>query len=521
MKSLLAGSACLLFALHSAVAAEQQAAYIFVSRLDAAAYEKAVAGLPQRRIDPEVVKDSPFPTWGVLVSRVTPNSQASRAGLTAGTIIDGLNGAEYHYHKQGLDPDANGKRVVSAVTPDGVHHDFNFKPGIIGTSSGKGYLSEQYLFQNIPRGKWDRDMLVAALAFQQSDHALAEAALQRAGAAGMPPSIFTTYFGALLALDHGEAALSRKMMEDLLKQLPSDRKKISRFFFPGLATLTFAFQNFDLLEPVLADREGMENELQPDSIQSWKAWAKSGPHESLLKRAIANAGDNVMQRVIPVSDNWHEEYQMMDPDPLRRDNHTAWLPPTYYDHRPFAPPVPFHDAIWETRVAVGDGGDFKSTQRISFNNFSLSLIDRAGKSDFARESPDRDGRTVASFDYYHDSSGERYVRFTGGPASGDVETYQDIPLLNADELRGAENRAKSGQVPLAVSDPHFVTVTIIRLGDEVEILLDRHPVLHIPIDPKVGELAFLLHANGTSFVVSHMSLRPIYPAKLNPSAEKE
>ncbi len=163
------------------------ASYLFRPLMDYGAYAKAMGDLPAKRIDPSAVASSPFPTWGVIVLRVTPGSQAAAAGMVNGTVIESVNEKEYYHRKLGMDPDANGKRHIWAVDPTGVQHEYNFKPGLLGNSSVNGPRPEQYVFQNSPRGEWDRDMLVAAVAFEAGDHPLAETALQRATAAGMPP----------------------------------------------------------------------------------------------------------------------------------------------------------------------------------------------------------------------------------------------------------------------------------------------------------------------------------------------
>ena len=220
-----------------------------------------------------------------------------------------------------------------------------------------------------------------------------------------------------------------------------------------------------------------------------------------------------MPRVIPEQGKWGGEFEMMDPGPLRNLPYGAWIPPGHYDHRPFAPPVPLRDAIWEIEVAVGDGGPLEPAIRSKgFHELNFSVIDRVGQSAAAAGSPhSRRDRVVVGASSYHNLNNERFLRVSGGPSGEEFETQHAVPLLDSHKVQATQDRHKdkAGPPMLESNDPHIYQLTFIRLGDEAEILLDGRPIMHIPIDPKVGDLAFLVHSVGASFVITKMSLRPI------------
>jgi hypothetical protein len=497
-------------------AADEAVAYKFSFPINDDAYAKATGSLPQPRIDPKTVGSSPFPTWGLTIASVTPGSEADKMGLTVDSVIARLNGEEYFHHKLGLNPDAGGKRVLSVISPQGVPHDYDLKPGKNGFSAGNSYRYEQYIYQNTPRGKWDRDLLVASVAWQAGNHPLAEAALQRAGDAGLPSSVFTRYFGALLALDHGDLDLSHKLLSALLKDLPADRGKISRFFYPGLSTLALAYQDFDLLAACVAEREGLTRELQQASIVPWKAWAKAGPHESLYQKAVANAGQNLIPGVTKVKAQWVYDPNDLDLEPLKKDNFGNWIPMGHYDFHAFEPAGSIKDAIWEIQFACGDGGELERTGYESINSLKFVVCDRAGTSARAKRSPrDRDARAIAGFTYIRSANGERLVRLTGGPTGEDIDTQSFVPLLSNSQLDAAKANRNSGKPLIDPADSHFSKLTMIRIGNEAEILLNERSIFHIPIDPEVKDLAFFVFSQGTSYFIDHMSLRPIVVVDLD------
>jgi hypothetical protein len=517
MRKLMSWPLLLAAPLAGLVRAAEEANYPFASRLDDARYQVVVATLPQKRIDPAAVAASPFPNWGLRVVRVTPGSQADQMGMKAESVISKLNGTEYYHHKAGLRPDKDGKRVVTVVSAEGEVRDYDFKAGVVGTRAGNDYRYEQYLYQNTPRGKWDRDLLVAAVAWQQGNHPLAEDALARATAAGLPASVFTRFYGGLLALDRGQPDLSRRLTAAVVKELPADPAKISRFFHPGLATLGLAFQDFSLLEPGAIDRAGLDSEIQAATIKPWKAWSKSGPRPSLLKQALAGAGEEKIPSIIKERAEWANDHAKLDLDPLRRDGFAISIPTGHYDMHVFTPPEPIRDAIWEIHFALADGGDLKPVGVESMNTLRFAMLDRAG--DASRRPSTTGGlenRMIAGLTYDRQRNNERLVKITGGPAGGEVvDTQVFLPVLGAKEFEALKARGGPGKRRLEPDDPRLAKLTFIRIGNEVEVLSGSRPILHLPIDPKVKDLAFYIFSQGTNYIVDHMSLRPISAVDLN------
>jgi len=425
--------------------------------------------------------------------------------MVKGSLIHRLNGKEYYFHKQGLHAAPDGRREVAWISPDGIEHTFNFAPGRIGISSGRGDRPDLYVFRNSPRGEWDRDLLIAATAWYQGDHVLAESGLLRAKAKGLPDSPITAYYQALFTFDRGDLAGARKAYDALLAQLPADKKMISRFYHPGLVTLGLAFQDFDTVEAAVVEREGMKDELQPATVRNWKAWAAGKPHESLLARAVAGAGEELRSKIIKLDNDWSGPFEVWDPKPFRKDGYAIVLKPSFYDYRPFTLPTPLRDAIWEVTVALRDSDELHGTMGTAYGTFEIALVDRPGTSTAAAQAPDsRDARRLIGLKRQHVLSGERIFCYAGSPdGRQEAEGQLHIPMLLGNQFRDVT------KVKLPPGDPRWVKFTLIRLGNEAEILLNGQTVFHIPVDPKAGDLGFFLQGFSTSFIVKHMSLRPI------------
>ncbi|MBK1882344.1 hypothetical protein JIN85_07955 [Luteolibacter pohnpeiensis] len=482
------------------LAAADLKAFEFREVLDDAAYQKAVSLLPKDRIDPEKVEHSPFPTWGVIVATVDDGTQASQQGLQMGSIIYKLNGEEYFYRDLGIVANESGQRVVSVVAPDGKRQEFSFKPGRIGFTSMNGYRPEQYMLQNLTRGSWDADMLVACVAWQNGYQDLSETALFRAVKKGMKPSTFTKSFGMLMAYDQGKAEQSKQLLNSLLEELPKDPQLIPRFYLPFLRTQALAFQDFDLFGSCMHEFAGVKRRFQESTIKSWKAWAKAGPHPSILSHT--EEGGNLMPLIKTERVAWSTGYGGFDADSIRNGSFQGGAPLGRYVFNAFASSQPVKNAIWEIHVAYQDAAPFRAG--VLFEGFTLlkfNLIDKDGKTESAKQVPTyEDYRVVARIQLDHEFTGDRVVQLMGGPSFGEaVSVHHRIPFVETGVKMGDNLTPKE----------NFFKIQLVRFNDEVEILLDDHSIFHIPIDPNVGELAFSYQGIGTGLNIKDMTLKPL------------
>jgi hypothetical protein len=170
----------------------------FSPKVGEIAYQRFTDRCDPLRIDPEKVQASPFPAWAAVVTSVTEGGPADQAGLKAGWVFKTFNGKPYWHHEIPIrreDPE----KIIVAISPDGtVTKEFRFGPGRMGFNSKNAHRPENDVLGKIERGPWDREMLIAAVAWQQGSQDIAETALQRAIAKGMPENVLTLYYSTLL-----------------------------------------------------------------------------------------------------------------------------------------------------------------------------------------------------------------------------------------------------------------------------------------------------------------------------------
>lgn len=474
--------------------------FIFEQRVNEGVYQEEVLRMDPKQLDPALVRSSPFPIWGIEVTRVTPGSQAERQGLTVGSVIHRMNGKDRWSHLQNRQ---TGERVFEVVMPDGKSRTFEFEEGIIGTRSGNRHRPEKYLLQRLPQGPWEVEMLVAVQAWRTGMNDLAETAIRKAMDKGMSWNVFCSYYGAQLALDRGNAPVAKAMLELLLDELRGD-EEIPRFFRPGVRTLAYAMQDFELLRKAIAELDGFRDELQVVTVDAWRKWAATGKPESLLTKARAFKGENVMAEVIATQGV--TGLTRMGLDSLRKGFlREAGKPGSYRDHL-FSPPKAVSDFIWETRVAfeqTGDPGKVDDT----LNDLSFSLVDPAKMTPGTGWDPNR--WCAARFSVWHDWNGDRNIRLLANPGSGSLSMQRFVPRMSREVVNRFVKQVDENGPVVEIPASCCFKLTLIRIGDEVEILVDDKTFLHLPIDPGMGPLACEIHNVGMALSLENMTMCPI------------
>jgi hypothetical protein len=196
---------------------------------------RRVARFDVDRITPTKVAESKLPDFGVIVNSAAAGGPGEKAGLVKGWVIDRYNGKDYWNHHQGMQAQADNndaRREIEAVSPEGERKTFEFGPGRLGINTSNAHRPEQYLLRNIGRGDWDRDMLVTVQAWHAGDHELLETALHRAFSKGMGPNSFSNYYGAVLALDRGDKARAKVLLDKVVGEVGKDGE-VPRFYRSG------------------------------------------------------------------------------------------------------------------------------------------------------------------------------------------------------------------------------------------------------------------------------------------------
>lgn len=484
--------------------AEANPASSFKARLDPAQYDKRVSRLDQARLDPAAVSASKLPDFGVVVNHAAEGGQGAKEGLVAGWVIDRYNGKDYWHHRLGLqaEPGAEPRREIQAVSPQGERKTFHFGPGKLGINNSNAHRPEQYLLRNLPRGAWDRDMLVTVQAWHAGDHDLIETALAGAGAKGMPANPFSDYHRALLSLDRGDKAGARALLDSLLKTVAKDGE-LPRFYRSGIRTLALGLGDYGLLRKACAELKDFPEELQTEMTLPWEAWAAAAPKESLASRVRAKEGEDLIAGVVTVKDGWEQYYRISDPVGLRDGTHFAAKMPPDYDDYCFAPAVPVKDVIWEIRGGYGD-----IQPPATFHEIAFYLVDLKERKAAAEDSQYWIPRwAVAGFRLRHDVKDGRTLYLSAGTNPIEIPTQRALPRL--DEMRVGElvKQISEARAEAAADRKGGFVIQLIRLGNEAEVSVNGVPYLRLPVDPSVAELGCVIHSTGMAVAIDRMTLK--------------
>jgi hypothetical protein len=477
----------------------------FAAKVGDDEFQRYTERIDPSRIDPKKVGSSPFPAWGVVVTKVDPDTPAERAGLTAGWIFQTFNGKPYWHHDIPIRREDPVKHIV-AISPDGSFtKEFHFGPGRMGYSSANAYKPENDVLEKIQRGPWDREMLIAAVAWEQGFQDIAETALHRASAKGMPENVLTLYYSTLLKMERGETAAAKEGLEQM-KQAFGIGGAIPRFFIPGLTALCLACNDFTYLAEVIGARGVLDESMNRDFVDGWIAKPLKGG-DSLLAKARANSGEDLFPSSHTPKGDPFVPITGLGIDHYKKFPVSLSVPPARYRTTYFVTKEPIRNAIWNIRFALRRSGPPDDHY---YTNLKFVLIDRKHASLAARNQPrDLPGNSVAMFSIVDELSGQKGVELSAGPGSRKIYLQRHVPY--ADDPTNPPADAPAGRIPAPklTDTTRLLDLTLIRLGDEIEITLDDKPLMRVPVDPAVEDLGFYIHNVGFAITVKEMTIREI------------
>jgi hypothetical protein len=348
-------------------------------------------------------------------------------------------------------------------------------------------------------------MLIAAVAWEQGAQDIAETALHHATAKGMPENVFTLYYSTLLKMERGDAAAAKMGLEQMKRTFEKDGG-IPRFFIYGLQALCLAYQDFKYLAEVLDARGVLDESMNRDVVDGWIAKPLKGK-EPLLAKARTKAGDDLLPGTRTPED---------DPFVGQRDFGVGYykkLPvsfsvqPARYRTSYFVTKEPIRNAIWNIRFAVVRSGP---PDDHFYTSLRFAMIDRQHESAAAKAAPkDVLANSVAAFAIVDESSGQKGVQLSAGPGSRKIYLQRNAPYTNQLTAPPPDDPAERVPPPALPEDAELLDLTLIRLGDEVEINLNDKPLMRVPIDPTVEDLGFYIQNVGFAITVKEMTIREI------------
>lgn len=477
----------------------------FSAKVDEDDFRRFTDRCDQSRIDPKKVETSPFPAWGVVVSSVDNGAPADRAGLEAGWIFKTFNGKPYWHHDIPIRPEDPVKNIV-AISPDGTEtKEFRFGAGRMGYSSGNAYRPENDVLGRIKRGPWDRDMLIAAVAWEQGSQDIAETALHRAIATGMPENVFTLYYSTLLKMERGDAAGAKLGLEQM-KAAFAKEGEIPRGFIPGLHALCLAYNDFKYLAEVMDARGILDESMNRDIADGWIAKPLKGK-DALLTKARGKAGDDLFPATFTPKDDPFVGARDFGIGYYKKLPVSLSVQPAHYRTSYFVTKEPVRNVIWNIRFALVRSG---TPDDHFFTALRFALIDRRHASEAARGAPkDVLRNSVAAFSIIDESSGQKGVQLSAGPGSRKIYLQRNAPYTNELTAPPADDPSERVPPPELPEGAKLLDLTLIRLGDEIEINLDDKPLIRVPIDPAVEDLGFYIHNVGFAITVKEMTIREI------------
>jgi len=491
--------------------------FAFDPRLSKAEYVKEVAALDPERIDPAKVEASPVPAFSVLVVGVSPNSQAERAGLTAKWHAISLNGRELWHHLQPWNPDEQGRREMTFVSPKGERKKLSFGPGKIGTESMNDWRPEVAVLRLIPRGPWDGEMMIAAVSWSAGDHELSEAALHAAMGHGMPACTVLYHYASLIALDRGELQLAKELSTRVINAFPSEGKsekdqEIPRFYRQGLREIGLALGDYRLFARANRENDGLRlPAMSSELAERWIQWSDTHDHGSLLPQVLKRQGPDLLAKCEQYMPRWQMKTDAFKFDRARDGNYVEEVAPGHFNRQSFAPPGAVRDMAWHLRFAFRETGRKQRTATIADNFLYFALMDRQMKSDSAR-SPrsaylDRAALYLQIMRFPEDERQEVGVAI--GPCHSWVEMSPNLPSMSAEEFSSFKAKVQANDPAAREVKRRVHRLSMIRSGNVAEIILNGRTLLRAPVDPLVEDVYPIFHSQGMSFAVEGMTLHEI------------
>lgn len=491
--------------LPAARAVELVPGFSFEIRMTVDDYRKEVAELDPARIDPVKVETSPVPAYCTRLYSVTRGTPADRAGLATGWRVTGLNGHEIWHHLQPLTPDDDGRRELDFVTPAGERKKISFEPGIIGTFASNERRIEVAVLKLIPRGRWDRDMMIAAVTWSRGDHEFAESALRAAMNRGMPPGTVLYHYASLLALDRGNIPLARRLNGLVMKEFPPGAE-IPRFYREGLREFGLATGDFELFVRANEENDGLRSPaVPPELAKEWKQWNMNLDRGSLLPVARKRQGPDLLAKCEKYIAPWQKGIDPFDFGPLKDARYVKEVSHGHFDRQSFAPPGAVRDMAWHVRFA------FRETAPADDQNFLFfALNDRQMKSDISRVGrnfyPDRAAlflRIICS------PANHREVSVAIGPCRSEVEMTPHLAAMTAEEFANFKKQVEAGDPASRKITRRVHELSMIRIGGTAEILLNGRTLMRLPVNPLVEDLYPVFHSEGMSFAIDGMTVHAI------------
>lgn len=486
----------------------QASAQKFGTPASQADYAAFVAELDAGRIDVEKVAAIGLPAYGTLLESIGRGSPAEAAGLQAGWVLHTVNGKQRWDHTMplGMEDMKLPARTIEFFTPAGQRKVIDFAPtGKIGFMNSNWARPEKYVLENSPRGRWSRDLLIAMFAWEGGRPEVAETALGKATEQGMPPNVFTDYYGSLLAMHRGDHAESKELWKRVMDRFKDGELPV--FFLNGVKTHAFAYHEFDELKQAVAMEAPIPGKIQPEVIDAW-AKRPVDPLKSIYRQAVAHAGPDVMSTVEKVSSHWWTGWRLYDPEVLRDGVHLKVGRPNFHASTCFVPREPVKDVIWAIRFAIGNADP---PFPLLSNSITFSLIDLGEKTANAGRK-EIDHRQIAKVAFGQNAKGERWSGFAGGPAGGTLYNQRSIPWLDKNEVARLKAKLDAGEQSAMPADKSkIVRLALIRRGDEAEVWINGRPYLRLAVDPAVENVGCFIQMVGAAVSIDRMKLLPIRP----------
>lgn len=473
---------------------------VFKAKVDDAAYRKFIGSVPADRLDIDAIVKDPLPPLGLHIDEVTPGGQAEKAGIEANWVIIASNGKRLWEHRVGTKP-IDRSRELEIATPGGLRK-FHVEPGKIGVMLSNREVPEKYLATHTPRGKWDTDLLIAMVGWERGRHEITETAIARALANGMKPNAFSSYYGAMLAIDHGDHDTARRFLV-LFKQGAEGNKAIPRFFLPGLSTLAFQYHDFAFLKLLVGEEADLPEKIKPSDIDIWNR-AEVDLSKPLLPQARALAGKDVMAGIERVNEPFSQKMGVQDPRPLRGGRYLHFGEPNRNFKHYFVPPTPMRDGIWEMRMVFGNA---EAPSQLVANSICVAFNTLT-----ATRPADPAGHVIpgnsmlAQIAFLERYTGERWTEFAGAAAVRRLYNQRLVPFLDEAKVALLRGRDITDPIPEGFRS---IRLSLVRLGNEVEISVDDQAFLRLPIDPDIESIGCFIRIVGTAVAIEDMTLRLI------------